>query len=654
MRNHSKLMFSGMALIFLFFFLGEIYGSELDSLKMRVDSLPAEKKATTYNRIFVLSGVYNFDSTALEYAELAKKWAEETLDTANLAFALRNIGFYYNSLNKFDEALSPYRQSLELLKSMGELRRSFTVYSEIADILMKNRKYDQVSEHFFDAIAFAEKNDYNPGLFVGNYGLGKLYRQLGDLDKAEKYFEITQELLEKNRKNIKAREVAGAFRSFGLLKMQQGRYEEAMALFEKSLEAQKSTGDERLAMMLNNSIAMVHSRQGNHELALDYYLKALEHGKKSGNKDLIAAALLNVGNTYLKTKDMKQAKKYLQEGLNLATEFGFIKWQRNAHEYLHSLYLEEGDYKKALEHVNDYHALDDSLKIEENKLKLAELETKYESEKKEKQIELLNKENELKTLRLKQNRRLLLIAVILVVVMLISAVNYLRSMQQKQRAREIIEKQEVEKRILSTVIATEDKERKRFAADLHDGLGPILSSIKLYLSGLQDATAAQQEEMISTADELIDQSIQTTRTISNNILPVELSEKGLVSSIQSFCNKIQHSQQLTFAIYDDFKDQPFESSTEIILYRVLQELINNTIKHAGANKVTIRFSGDQNNYSIEYSDNGIGFDQEELSKKPTEGMGLLNIRERIQSLGGHIDIQGKDQEGMKAWITLPI
>jgi signal transduction histidine kinase len=160
--------------------------------------------------------------------------------------------------------------------------------------------------------------------------------------------------------------------------------------------------------------------------------------------------------------------------------------------------------------------------------------------------------------------------------------------------------------------------------------------------------------MIATATELIDQSIQTTRIISNNILPVELSEKGLIASIRSFCNKIRQSQQMDFDITDGSGGISLEPSTEIILYRVIQELINNTIKHAHAKKISINFEKTTTGFKIDYRDDGVGFDHQETFRQSGSGMGLSNMQDRIDSLGGQIEFSHNEPNGTRVFVILDL
>jgi signal transduction histidine kinase len=194
--------------------------------------------------------------------------------------------------------------------------------------------------------------------------------------------------------------------------------------------------------------------------------------------------------------------------------------------------------------------------------------------------------------------------------------------------------------IINAITETEDRERLRFSEDLHDDLGPLLSSIRVYAHLIQTKTPEQQKErveLIEFTKQLIDDAIQQTRNISYNIMPDILSFYGLVPSIKTFCQKINKTNQIDIHIITEAfnENERFDSKLELALYRAIKELINNTIKHARAKVITIRFFKTNEFHAIELSDDGIGF---EFSDKVNEGngLGLRNIIHRLQSVNGMV------------------
>jgi PAS domain S-box-containing protein len=216
---------------------------------------------------------------------------------------------------------------------------------------------------------------------------------------------------------------------------------------------------------------------------------------------------------------------------------------------------------------------------------------------------------------------------------------------------DVSEMKKMEKELLSAVINTEDRERKRFSADLHDSLGPLLSSIKLYLGGLTDANEKEKLEMLAYTEELIDESIKSVRTISNNIMPRTLSEEGFYASLRSFADKLEFTRAIQVNFGNKMPDKRYDSSTEVILYRIMQELINNTIKHAQADNIFINFKEVGNQLIIDYRDDGKGFN---TNKTDLTGLGLKNIRDRVKSLNGNIVFSSKEGEGTEVHLKIDV
>lgn len=222
-------------------------------------------------------------------------------------------------------------------------------------------------------------------------------------------------------------------------------------------------------------------------------------------------------------------------------------------------------------------------------------------------------------------------------------------------ARNISERKEVEDKILRTIISTEEKERKRFAADLHDDLAPILSTIKLYTDLIKkgDLKNINQSEAIKNIDELVEMSLRTAKEISNNIRPNILQDFGLADAITEFCNYLSETKSLNIALTtENYKIQE-RGIEESVLYQAVKELINNTIKHAKATKISIDLKSFDDHIILYYRDNGIGFNIKEASNSKS-GLGLYNIFNKIKSINGTYDMHSEKDKGMFILISLKL
>ena len=208
-----------------------------------------------------------------------------------------------------------------------------------------------------------------------------------------------------------------------------------------------------------------------------------------------------------------------------------------------------------------------------------------------------------------------------------------------------------EKRILNTVLRTEEKERLRFSKELHDGLGPLLSSAKMSLSALKKADLSPGSvEIVDNTAYVIEEAIRSLREISNNLSPHILNDFGLGRGIRNFIEKIP-SKTMEIDLRTNLRAERFDTDVEVILYRVICELVNNSLKHSGGRRITIALDYADDRLSLDYSDDGRGFMPGAMLDV---GMGLANIHSRISSLKGRCNIQSEPGKGMRAeiWVNL--
>jgi PAS domain S-box-containing protein len=223
-------------------------------------------------------------------------------------------------------------------------------------------------------------------------------------------------------------------------------------------------------------------------------------------------------------------------------------------------------------------------------------------------------------------------------------------------SRDISERKELEKKLRGTVIITEEKERERFAKDLHDGLGPLLSTIKLYINelGEEDIDPEEKKNFVKYTNELIDDAISSARNISNNITPQTISKYGFVKAIESFIKKVNKSDKIEITFKSQDIKERFEQTIELILFRVTSELINNTIKHANADNIIIIIEEINNSIILSYKDDGIGFNVDEALEKSPDGIGLMNIISRVQSINGYCNFYNEEGKGTNIKIKIEL
>ena len=416
--------------------------------------------------------------------------------------------------------------------------------------------------------------------------------------------------------------------------------------------------------------------------ALEFQIKGLELSRsmKSGQKECFAA--LNIGCTYISTGQWTDAGKYLNEALDLAVKYnlkrpeayilsclsdvyrGLKKYDLSEKYIMEALkkkdalsdseqldiYLSainlsvvRGDYESFSRQFDDYQKQLNKLHDLSIHEKMIELEKKYDTEKKEQRIA-----------DLARSKKMILIIALIGLVALASAILALffriRLMSSKKiLAEQRIDRLEQEKKLIATqaVLDGETTERSRLARDLHDGLGSMLSVVKLNLKDIKGGVTleAQDVEHYNNALAMLDDSIKELRRVAHNMMPESLMRYGLKVSLTDFCNSVPDVQ---FHFYGT--DRRLDNKLEIMIYRAVHELVNNAVKHARAQKINVHVVQEEERVSVIVQDDGTGFDV----SAPSAGMGLNNIEKRVKVFNGKMDIFSQPGKGTEINIEFNI
>jgi len=244
------------------------------------------------------------------------------------------------------------------------------------------------------------------------------------------------------------------------------------------------------------------------------------------------------------------------------------------------------------------------------------------------------------------------IAVVISLTMIFSLI-FVKRIFNIQKRIDNVRKQN-ESKVLSAIIKTEENERQHFAKELHDGFGPLLSSLKMSLSAINSESKGENvNAILGNAETLIDESILVLKEISNNLSPHLLNNFGLLKAVESFVNKLQVTDKTEIILLSNIKQTRFPFNTEVVFYRIICELLSNSLKYASATLIRIDLHTECNTLYLDYSDDGIGFDPEK-TLTDYKGMGYSNIHSRIKSLEGKLNISSHPGQGMNVQISVKI
>jgi len=241
---------------------------------------------------------------------------------------------------------------------------------------------------------------------------------------------------------------------------------------------------------------------------------------------------------------------------------------------------------------------------------------------------------------------------VLISIMIIVGVVLIREIFYSLK-RADIDRLKTERRVLNAIINTEENEKKRFAKDLHDGLGPLLSTVKMSLSALNGKIKDPAGiEILQNTNHIVNEAIITIKEVSNNLSPHILTNFGLSSAISAFTNKINQTKALEVDFKSNMENRRLDADKEVVIYRAACELINNAILHSGASRIDIDLNKHEKFVTLQFSDNGRGFDTSRLEKEDNKGMGLSNIETRVKSIDGVFIFESNPGKGKSALIKV--
>jgi len=241
---------------------------------------------------------------------------------------------------------------------------------------------------------------------------------------------------------------------------------------------------------------------------------------------------------------------------------------------------------------------------------------------------------------------------VLISILIIAGVVLIREIFYSLKRAEI-DRLKTERRVINAIINTEENEKKRFAKDLHDGLGPLLSTVKMSLSALVDKIKDPHgQEILKNTNHVVNEAISTIKEVSNNLSPHVLSNFGLSSAINAFTNKINQTKVLEIDFKSNMENQRLENDKEVVIYRAVCELINNSILHSGAARIEIELNKHEKFITLQFYDNGRGFDTLQLGREDNKGMGISNIETRVKSIEGVFILESTPGKGTSALIKV--
>lgn len=553
---------------------------------------------------------------ALEKGSKALELARERKDSAGIINMLANLGIIYGHLGKYEAELDNMLQVKNILETSKDSSRLSPVYHNLGNCYANLFRYRKSVDYALLSIA--------------------VYAQY---HKANAYIN---------------RAYSTAARGYEVL----GKADSALWYYKKAIAASKALNDIYAEAAIYGYMSEFYGGRNQFADMLQAADAGLSLARSLQSSELLAHALNYMAYAQCYNGNYAKARTYINESLSICKRDSVLVEMVAAYEALSYIAVGEGHFSASILARHKADSIQKRVLNEQVEKGAADLEKKYETEKKEVQIKQLEAENIVHQLSLRQKNtwNIVLVgsAIALLVIFLLSYRTY-RQRQALQQRRIVELEKESQLAATEAILRGEEQERTRLAKDLHDGLGGMLSGIKFSLNTVRGSSMMTEENALAfeRSMDMLDSSIREMRRVAHNMMPETLVKFGLNTALRDFCNEINKTGALAVTYQSiGMEGAAVEQTTAIIIYRIVQELINNTMKHAAARKAIVQLTREDNLLSLTVEDDGKGF---ALSALPlAEGMGWKSIRNRVDFLKGRLDISAQPGKGTSVLIEFDI
>jgi signal transduction histidine kinase len=506
---------------------------------------------------------------------------------------------------------------------------------KLAEALNELSFFDQTIDILYELLSKIEKNPADKRISKVQFKLGASYFQMEDYDKAYSFFQKSKHFAVNHKLHG---DTVAINSELGLTMVALGQKKDGLALLYNNVNAAKKTGDEETICIALDNLSNAYFELGNYQKSLKYQEEILNYPEVSNaSLQRKAAIQQHLATINIKLKKWATAQKHTDLSIKYASQLGSNYWLFDCYKDQADIYEASGKYKDALAFHQKYIALKDSVYKSDYDIKMSTMANLYDVQNKEHQIKELTSSQDLIAAKV-QRLYLILAAFGLLVGLMITYYFYRKNKLEK----------EFQQKIAFYLLHAQEEERQRISKELHDSVGQNILFIKNQINS--DMSSADLTKLRKS----VDTALEELRNISKNLYPNQLEKYGLIAAVESLAEEVnQHSSIFVSSDLEGI-DDVLNKNVKINFYRIIQEFVNNTLKHADA--TSIRITAQQINDTIELivQDNGKGFDKLEWERTANKSFGLINMEERIKMLKGKCSIESEPGKGTKSIFTIPI
>lgn len=601
-----------------------------------------------------LGYIYEFGDTlkAMEYYRKGFEIAESLQSELLLSMAWLDFGSVQFNVKNYEKAIIYYKKSVQHALKSGDYKRVGVANVNLGNTFHNLHEADSAAFYCLKAVEAQEQAGDSLNMALTYSTLAIIFEDYDRLDEAIRYADIGKKI---STDIHFVRGYLGSTITKAVVYNKKDMIAEMDAEINSALAAFDDFDHDYYKASFYQNISGLYLDNQRYELANTYADSSLKYFEGQEQSYMAASIWMSKGLALIKLGQVTEGMVYLNKALPIALESR--DWQVVREIYLNfsDIYSNKGDWRSAYKFHQLFAQYKDSTHLEAIAQNAAELSARFRTEKQQIELDRLARENEIKELEADQQRKrwwvTVAIAFLITAILLLMFLNQRRkaiiSRQQEAMQREQIKLMETERQVvvLDSMLKGEENERSRVAKDLHDGVGSLLSGVKLSLASMQGNMIIREDQarIYERSLKQLDDAIAEMRRVAHNMMPEVLLHSGLIQATTNLTRSIAESAGIEVHFeHHDFQSR-LPSDYEIILYRLIQELLNNAIKHSGATAIIVQLSVFEKTVNLVVEDNGKGFDIDLWEN--SKGMGFHNLKNRVNYFKGKIDVKSSPDEG---------
>lgn len=626
----------------------------IDSLENVIKSQPHDTvKVLTHSELCWEYRIID-QQKALLNGHTAVEIAREIDYAYGLGRALNDLSIIYIDKGSLDTASTLLEEAKEIRQELKDDAGVAAIHNKLGIIYEHLVQLENAMLNHMAALEYYESIDNKPNVGFCLNNIGNVHFKMKNYIKAE---EVHSRALDIRTEIGDQYGVAGSHSNLANLKMFTGDTSAAIYHFNEAIKVYRENQyDNDLAVTLNNLGTLYVGRDL--DMAEKYVTEAYDIRVRLNDARGICSSSIIMGEIYAEKGNFKKAQKYLHTGLSLSKQSGFQNKEKGAYEKLAKLYTYMGIADSVHYYYSAFFAIEKAQYEANLNEQVNELQTIYETEKKDKENEMLAREKAEEEVKRQEadlkvsNRNTIIIIITALIFVVLLAFLLILQRNKKIAAQEKTSAvlREKEQGLKAVFDATEE-ERQRISKDLHDSVGQQLSGLKMAWGKLASSEELdkQNKERIEQLSEILSESVEEIRDISHQMMPKVLIEFGLVEAITEMLSKALKYSDINYEFESFNLDERYDQRIEIGLYRICQELINNVIKHSQASFVSVQLFKNKNQLILIVEDNGQG-----MKKETSDGHGMMNIQSRLNTINGEVNYQAGNEAGTMATVRVKI